>query len=69
MVYLITASVPFQLLTVSWLPETARGETEEMLLNRYGFLVGDGGEVLEMESGDRRTIMNFLSVFLSVCMF
>ena len=52
-----------------WLPETARGETEEMLLNRYGFLVGEGGEVLEMESGDRRTIMNFLSVFLSVCMF
>jgi len=52
-----------------WLPETARGETEERLLNRYGFLVGGGGEVLEMESGDRHTIMNFLSVFLSVCMF
>lgn len=37
-----------------------------MFLNRYGFLVGDGGKVLEMDSGDRRTIMYFLSVCLYV---
>ena len=39
-----------------------------MLLNRHGFLVGNGGKVLEMDSGDRRTIMYFLSVFLFVCL-
>lgn len=40
-----------------------------MFLNWYGFLVGDGGKVLEMDSGDRRTIMYFLICFEFINLF